>query len=307
MPETPPPVHVAWSNAMGDLTAISKDDKAPAMFGGYAFRGVDAVMNACGPVFREHGLMVIPNARESRHRDFTSKNGALTHEAIVHMEYTIVGPAGDSMVGGAFGEAADTSDKATAQAQSVAYRVFLLQSMTMPTGDPDPDMGGTERGGGQQAQQAQQQRPPAQQQEAPPKPEFTEAEAKGAFADLHGRTATVAEPAFSEINGWVERAGITEASITRALARVWHDKITAAPKDSSSKPPAQRDAAGWKSPAEKDQTWESLNERHDLAITKYEPGQTPPVLDKPAKETLTKAESENWLAGILELELGAPF
>lgn len=301
---TPPPVHVAWSNAMGDLRSIEKGDKAPAMFGGYAFRGVDAVMNACGPVFREHGLMVIPNARESRHRDFTSKNGALTHEAIVHMEYTIVGPAGDTLVGGAFGEAADTSDKATAQAQSVAYRVFLLQSMTMPTGDPDPDMGGTERGGGQQAQQ---QRQPARQQEAPPKPEFTAAEAKGAFTDLHGRTATVAEPAFSEINGWVERAGITEESITRTLARVWHDKITSAPKDPSSKPPSQRDAAGWRSAADKNETWESLNERHDLAVTKYPDGQTPPDLDKPAKETFTKAESEDWLVGILDLELGAPF
>lgn len=299
---TPPPVHVAWSNAMGELTAISKDGKAPAMFGGYAFRGVDAVMNACGPVFRRHGIMVIPKARESRHRDFTSKNGALTHEAIVHMDYTIIGPAGDSMVGGAFGEAADTSDKATAQAQSVAYRVFLLQSMTMPTGDPDPDMGGTERGG------SQQQRPPAQQATPPQaKPEFTEAEAKAAFADLHGRTATVAEPAFSEINGWVERAGITEASITRALARVWHDKITAAPQDPTAKPPTQRDAGGWKSDAERDQTWESLNERHDLAIKKYEPGQTPPDLDKPAMESFTREDAALWLEGILELELGAPF
>ncbi len=301
---TPPPVHVAWSNAMGDLTAIRKGEVTT---GGsrYNFRGVDTTMNAVGPVLRTHGLMVIPKVREAKHRDFTSgQKNTTMHEAIVTVDYTIYGPAGDTMEGGSIGEAADASDKATAQAMSVAYRIFLLQAMTMPTGDPDPDMGGTERGGGQQTQQ---QRPPAQQQEAPPKPEFTEAEAKGAFADLHGRTATVAEPAFSEINGWVERAGITEASITRALARVWHDKITAAPKDPSSKPPAQRDEAGWKSPAEKDQTWESLNERHDLAITKYEPGQTPPVLDKPAKETFTKAESEDWLAGILELELGAPF
>lgn len=298
---TPPPVHVAWSNAMGDLTAIRKGEVTT---GGsrYNFRGVDTTMNAVGPVLRTHGLMVIPKVREAKHRDFAGKSGTTMHEAIVTVDYTIHGPAGDTMEGGAIGEASDASDKATAQAMSVAYRIFLLQAMTMPTDEVDPDQNHVER-----AAPGQQQRPPAQQQEAPPKPEFTAAEAKGAFADLHGRTATVAEPAFSEINGWVERAGITEESLTRTLARVWHDKITSAPKDPSSKPPSQRDAAGWRSAADKNETWESLNERHDLAVTKYPDGQTPPDLDKPAKETFTKAESEDWLVGILDLELGAPF
>jgi hypothetical protein len=302
---TPPPVHVAWSNAMGDLTAIRKGEVTT---GGsrYNFRGVDTTMNAVGPVLRTHGLMVIPKVREAKHRDFTGKSGTTMHEAVVTVDYTIHGPAGDTMEGGSIGEAADASDKATAQAMSVAYRIFLLQSMTMPTDEVDPDQNHVERA--PIGQQAQQQRPPAQQQVAPPKPEFTEAEAKGAFADLHGRTATVAEPAFSEINGWVERAGITEASITRALARVWHDKITAAPKDSSSKPPTQRDEAGWKSPAEKDQTWESLNERHDLALRSYAGPGEPTQVDKPAKDSFTKAESADWLEAIIGLELGAePF
>ena len=74
----------------------------------------------------------------------------------------------------------------------------------------------------------------------------------------------------------------------------------------TAKPPTQRNDAGWKSPAERDQTWESLNERHDLAVAKYEGG-TPPELDKPAKETFTRKESEDWLVGILDMEMGAPF
>ncbi len=300
---TPPPVHVAWSNAMGDLREIRKTEQTS---GGsrFHFRGVDTVTNACGPVFRNHGLIVIPKVREAKHRDFTSgQKNTTMHEAIVTVDYTIHGPAGDTMEGGSIGESSDASDKATAQAMSVAYRTFLLQSMTMPTDEVDPDHNEVDRAPiGQQAQQR-----PAQQAPPAEKPEFTADEAKAAFADLHGRTATVAEPAFSEINGWVERAGITEDTITRQLARVWHDKITGAPKDSTAKPPAQRDAGGWKSDADRDQTWESLNERHDLAIKKYEPGQTPPDLDKPAVESFTREDAALWLEGILELELGAPF
>lgn len=301
-----PTVQQAWSAAMGDLTAIRKREVTS---GGsrYNFRGVDTTMNAVGPVLRTHGLMVIPKVREAKHRDFASgQKNTTMHEAIVTVDYTIYGPAGDTMEGGSIGEASDASDKATAQAMSVAYRIFLLQSMTMPTDDTDPDMQHTDRA--PIGQPAQQQRPPAQQQEPPAaKPEFNADEAKAAYTDLYGRTATVAEPAFSEINGWVERAGITDESITRQLARVWHDKITAAPKDSTAKPPSQRDAGGWKSDADRDQTWASLNERHDLAIKNYEPGQTPPDLDKPAKESFTRKEGEDWLEGILELELGAPF
>ena len=301
---TPPPVHAAWSNAMGDLRAIRKGERTT---GGsqFNFRGVDTVMNACGPVFRDHGIVVLPTVLEAKHRDFESKNKTPMHEAIVTVGYTIYGPAGDTMSGSAIGESADASDKATAQAMSVAYRIFLLQSMTMPTDDTDPDMQHTDRAPiGQQAQ-------PRPAQQAPPaeKPEFTTDEAKAAFADLHGRTATVAEPAFSEINGWVERAGITEDTITRQLARVWHDKITGAPKDSTAKPPAQRDAGGWRSIADRDQTWGSLNERHDLALASHaEAGSTPEPVDKPDPASFTKAEAEDWLAAIIALELGAePF
>jgi hypothetical protein len=37
------------------------------------------------------------------------------------------------------GEAFDMGDKATAKAMSVAYRTCLLQALTIPTDDPDPD------------------------------------------------------------------------------------------------------------------------------------------------------------------------
>jgi len=50
------------------------------------------------------------------------------------------------MVATVAGEALDTSDKATAKAQSVAWRVCLIQMLQIPTGDPDPDSVRIERG-----------------------------------------------------------------------------------------------------------------------------------------------------------------
>ena len=61
------------------------------------------------------------------------------HKAVVKMRYTIIGPDGGQIEGGAYGEAADAGDKAVSKAESVAYRVFLLQGLTIPTDEADPD------------------------------------------------------------------------------------------------------------------------------------------------------------------------
>jgi len=55
------------------------------------------------------------------------------------VEYTITGPAGDTMTAAAAGQASDSGDKAVPKAMSVAYRTVLLQALCVPTGDPDPD------------------------------------------------------------------------------------------------------------------------------------------------------------------------
>jgi hypothetical protein len=59
--------------------------------------------------------------------------------ARVIVKYTFVGPEGDTLTGSAPGEAMDSGDKATAKAMSVAFRTFLLQALSLPTNEPDPD------------------------------------------------------------------------------------------------------------------------------------------------------------------------
>jgi len=64
---------------------------------------------------------------------------------VVHVEWEVTGPQGDSFVGESMGEAADAGDKSLSKAQSVAYRMYLLQALAIPTGDRDPDADAHER------------------------------------------------------------------------------------------------------------------------------------------------------------------
>lgn len=136
-----PTVVQAWSAVMEEVTSIRKDEESAGSGSHrFNFRGVDTVMTVLGHAMRKHGVVVIPHkVLDSKHRDFLDKNNKTVHEAIVTIGYRIYGPAGDHIDGEMIGESADYSDKATAQATSVAYRVFLLQSTTMPTDDVDPD------------------------------------------------------------------------------------------------------------------------------------------------------------------------
>lgn len=132
-----PSVVEAWSAVMEDVQAIKKGERNQAQ--NFNFRGIDTVMNAVGPVLRKHGVVVTPYPDDITTTTYQTSRGTTMFSAIVKMRYTVRGPAGDSFDGGAFGEAADAGDKAVSKAQSVAYRVFLLQGLTIPTDEPDPD------------------------------------------------------------------------------------------------------------------------------------------------------------------------
>lgn len=138
-----PTVAQAWSAVMGDVTALGKNQRNNQQ--GFAYRGVDDVMNLVGPILRQHGVSIIPTVQSMESRDFTTKSGTLMHEVHVTVGYTIIGPGGDAIFGSAPGESADAGDKATPKAMSVAFRTFLLQSLCLPTNEPDPDSETTER------------------------------------------------------------------------------------------------------------------------------------------------------------------
>jgi hypothetical protein len=132
-----PTVIEALSKVMEDVRAVGKDDRNPEF--GYQFRGIDAVVNAVGPVLRQHGVIVMPLGGEVTYRDVQTSKGKPSRECTVKWRYRFYGPEGDFIDAEVPGESMDSGDKGTAKAMSVAYRVLLLQSLCIPTGDRDPD------------------------------------------------------------------------------------------------------------------------------------------------------------------------
>ena len=136
-------VHQALSKVMGDVQAVKKDSKNQAQK--FNFRGIDAVMNAVGPALRKHGVVILPEDVDVHRTNGTTANGKQTAEVVVKVTYRVYGPSGDSIHGKVAAEAMDFGDKAIAKAMSVAYRTFLLQALTIPTDEPDPDSESFER------------------------------------------------------------------------------------------------------------------------------------------------------------------
>jgi hypothetical protein len=130
-------VYEAFTDVMAEVKAIGKDDRNQQQ--GFQFRGIDSVMQVVGPVLRAHQVFIIPVGKELKSETYETKSGTTMRNVTVTMQYRVYGPGGDYFDGVSFGEAADVGDKAVTKAQSVAYRTFLLQALTVPTGDPDPD------------------------------------------------------------------------------------------------------------------------------------------------------------------------
>lgn len=136
-------VYERFLDVQDDLKAIEKTDRNTQQ--GFQFRGIDAVMMAVGPLLRKHRIFILPKPVSLESETYQTSKGTSMRNVTVHMEYTVRDGTGDSFSGGAYGEAADAGDKAVSKAQSVAYRTFLLQGTTAPTGDADPDASTHER------------------------------------------------------------------------------------------------------------------------------------------------------------------
>lgn len=192
--ETLPNVQQAWAAVMADVQGLGKHGSVTAGPARFNFRGVDDVMNAVGPVLRTHGVSVVPTAVEHHPEDVTTSKGSKMRNVTVLVSYAIHGPAGDSMTGAAAGEAADSGDKATPKAMSVAFRTFLLQSLCLPTDEPDPDQHQYERA------------------EAPAPPQETPAQTA-----LRGIANAQDGATLDQIVAWAQAQAVTDPQVVRAV------------------------------------------------------------------------------------------
>jgi hypothetical protein len=134
-----------YSAINGVQLAISKigiaKDQKNHQGAGYMFRGIDSIYNALAPLLAENKLCVLPRMISRECVERSSKSGGALFYVVVEAEFDFVSAEDGSMhTIRTFGEAMDSSDKATNKAMSAAYKYAAFQTFCIPTeGDNDAD------------------------------------------------------------------------------------------------------------------------------------------------------------------------
>jgi hypothetical protein len=139
-----PTVQQLMIEVMRRVTFVGKEQRNTEQR--FDFRGIDDVINALGPAMREVGILCLPTVEWSDRASTKTTRGKDTRETLVRTRYTFYGPRGDSVSAVTEGESLDSGDKGTAKAQTVAWRVAMIQAFALPTDEPDPDSYAYERG-----------------------------------------------------------------------------------------------------------------------------------------------------------------
>ncbi len=131
LPPWPRSVGEAISEVTRRIGAIEKTGRSTE---GYHFRGIDQALAALHPILGDVGLCILPGAveREQWETRATAKGGTLNVARLL-VGYTFVGPDGSTLPAAAWGEGADSGDKATQKAHSQSFKTLVFQTFTIPT------------------------------------------------------------------------------------------------------------------------------------------------------------------------------
>jgi ERF superfamily len=139
-----PTVWQAFAAAKAEMSPVGKDSVNDQQH--FRFRGVDAVVNAAAQALNRHGVILVPVLLKAKYGTVeVGQKRTLMANVRVRVRYEVTGPRGDHFDVVVPGEAMDSGDKGVAKAMSVAYRIALIQSLNLPTGDPEVDATSYER------------------------------------------------------------------------------------------------------------------------------------------------------------------
>lgn len=130
-------IHEALAGVMADVSHVAKRDVNQHQR--FHFRGIDAVVNAVGPVLRKHRVTVRPVVQHVSYDVVQTTTGKPATACRVIVDYVFGAPDGSELTATVAAEAWDAGDKAAPKAMSVAFRTALLQTLALPTDEPDPD------------------------------------------------------------------------------------------------------------------------------------------------------------------------
>lgn len=134
-------IYQAIANVAAELSAVGIGKTSKNQQQGFAFRGIDQVMNTLAPLLSKHRLVVLPRVLARHCVERVNAKGTALFYTVVEVEYDLVAASdGSRHTVRVVGEAMDSGDKATNKAMSAAYKYAMFQSFCVPTeGTPDAD------------------------------------------------------------------------------------------------------------------------------------------------------------------------
>lgn len=134
-------IHDAIIEAMKEIARIGIAKTSRNKDQGYNFRGIEAAMNEMSPILIKCGIAISSSYSEFNVHERESKSGGKLRFVTLKGAFRFEAADGSFIVSEAYGEGMDSSDKATAKAQSVAFRTALFQQFVVPTMAIDPESG----------------------------------------------------------------------------------------------------------------------------------------------------------------------
>jgi hypothetical protein len=122
---------------LADVEAIGKNRTNKQQ--GFAFRGIDDVMNTLHPLLAKHKVFPTCEVSSVTRSERETKSGGTMFCVTLKAKYTLHAEDGSSVSTEAAGEGMDTADKATNKAMSACYKYAMFQLLCIPTEAVDAD------------------------------------------------------------------------------------------------------------------------------------------------------------------------
>jgi hypothetical protein len=131
-------IYKAIIAVMGEMSAIGKERKNQQQ--GFMYRGVEDVMNTLQPLFKKHGVFIVPEVIEHTREERQTKSGGNLIYSIMKIRHRFIAEDGSEVVSTTIGEGMDSADKSSNKAMAIAFKYACFQVFCIPTEDmPDPD------------------------------------------------------------------------------------------------------------------------------------------------------------------------
>jgi hypothetical protein len=123
------------------LPGIAKSEQAAAAQGGYAYRGIESITAAIGPLLGTHGVVMVPKV-VGETVELLSLGQKPWTDTLMQVVYRVYGPGGPEdliEVGPLHTRGRDNSDKGPNKCMTQAYKQALLQLFCIGDSKDDAD------------------------------------------------------------------------------------------------------------------------------------------------------------------------